>query len=151
MPAACCLAKRMRAALFFPPSLISHFFMCSAGRTKPAQKFLELIKSPESRFLWSRWKHQPFILLFTSLTGTIKLNNFTEEVSKFSSCILYQLRLMPLAMSNSKGKLHVSEKPPSPIFPVFGISELPITQAHHTANQVSKSTNSKRTIALMCK
>lgn len=33
----------------------------------------------------------------------------------------------------------------------FGISELSITHAHHTANQVRKSTNSKRTIALMCK
>lgn len=76
------------------------------------------------------------------------IKTFTEEVPKFSSCILYQLRLILLAMNNSNGKHNMLIKRLPPLFPILRISNLYITCVHHAANQDSKS---KRAIALMCK
>lgn len=144
--------QKGRELHFFPT--LSVISLC-AKQEEQNHKSLEFRNPTESWLLWSSWKHQPFLLFFTSFAETIKLIKiFIEEVFKFSSYILYQLRLIPFATNKSNEKTeHIYQRGHClpPLFPILWISEVSIIRVHCAVNQDDKRTNSRRATALMCK
>lgn len=153
-PAACCLAKGMRAARFFLPQSYQSFLYVLSWKNKIASKVswtqkitskpISIIQLEASTF------HLTIHLSQEPLNSLISLKRCLNSPHAFriSSdwCPLLWVRAKENCMFIREA--HISH---FPCLWNLRIHYPYITHAHHAANQISKSTNSKRAIAPMCK